>query len=167
MPTVNYCCVNHQWTSLFQGCCFFYLSNFTAHPWCSFVKSSSCHQSPQNHQQQSSRGCEGHCPGAQRDSSVRGQWRDWPGRGRAALWRHVQGLPGLQPRWGMMNNGQGAPVIFHCLHLSFFCFCFFQSFAFGGHMHAQALFTTVFILLSIYRYVIDLNTSGTLFLFKW
>lgn len=115
VPTVRYCCNNTQCTSLLHGC--FFLSIFPAHPWRSIIKSSRCHQGPQDHQQQSSWGREGHCPGAQRDSSVRGQWRDWPGRGRAALWRHVQGLPGLQPRRGMMNNDQRAPYIFLRLYV--------------------------------------------------
>lgn len=77
-----------------------FVNLFPAQPWPSSLQDSSCHQGPQDHQQQSSRSCEGHRPGAQRDAGVRVKRRDGPGRSRAALRRHVQSLPGIQPRWG-------------------------------------------------------------------
>lgn len=142
----------------------FFSSNFAAHPWSSFIKSSSCHQSPQDHQQQSSWGCEGHCPGAQRDSSVRGQRRDWPGRGRAALWRYVQGLPGFQPRRGRWTTAKESQLFSTALMFSFsFFFKYFNSFAYA---HTGSVYQ-VFMFISIYGYVIVLHTLVTLFLFKW
>lgn len=80
----------------------FYL--FAAQPWPSSLQNSSSHQGPQDHQQQSSRSCEGHRPGAQRDASVRVKRRDGPGRSRAALWRYMQSLPGVKPGWGTGSN---------------------------------------------------------------
>lgn len=78
--------------------CILHLS--PADPWPSCLQGSCSHQGPKDHQQQSSRGCESHRPGAQRDARVRSQRCDGPGWGRAALRRHMQGVPGVQPRRG-------------------------------------------------------------------
>ncbi len=59
-----------------------------------------CHQSEEDHQQSSARGSEGHRTGAQRDPGIRVQRCDGSGGSWDALWRHMQGLPGLQSRWG-------------------------------------------------------------------
>lgn len=72
----------------------------SGHSWPSSFQGSSSHQGQKNHQQSSSRGCESHCPGAQRDTCVRVQRCHGPSWGWAALRRHMQGLPGIQSRWG-------------------------------------------------------------------
>lgn len=89
----------------FSGFWWCFADLFSAQPWPSRLQNSSSHQGPQDHQQQSSWSREGHRPGAQRDASVRVKRRDGPGRSRAALWRHVQSLPGIQPRWGTRLKG--------------------------------------------------------------